>query len=160
MASGSGTKNVPNADESSNVGFTAPGQEGSIAGRPAPFNVRVDGANGNGKGAYATGALTRSNSRQDVYRGGMNLGGLAPVLPSLHGTVLQVGGGGLKGNTWEFFIQELTDYMGQQQMDRCDGRGGWYYHELGNSNGSNDCGDAGHSDAELDPMGLYWDGER
>ena len=77
----------------------------------------------------------------------MNLGGLAPVLPSLHGTVLQVGGGGLKGNTWEFFIQELTDYMGQQQMDRCDGRGGWYYHELGNSNGSNDCGSAGHSDA-------------
>ena len=59
----------------------------------------------------------------------MNLGGIAPVLPALHGTVLQVGNNGLYGKKWEFFIQQLTDTVGYQQCDGGGGNGGWYYQD-------------------------------
>ncbi len=63
----------------------------------------------------------------NVYLQGMNLGALSTLLPALAGTPVQVGGVGIQGQSWEWFIQQVTDYLGAEQIDRGCAGGGWYY---------------------------------
>ena len=55
------------------------------------------------------------------------------------GTVLRVGND-VKGQKWEWFVQQLTDYLAARQVD-CGGGGGWYYDD------ENGCAGANKSDS-------------
>ncbi len=75
-----------------------------------------------GRGAYTGGV------GNDTYYMGIMVGSIAPVLPALAGTHLQVGG--LRGTLWEVFVQQLTDYLAYMQIDGDAGSGGWYYNAI------------------------------
>lgn len=61
----------------------------------------------------------------NVYRTGMNTGAISTVLPALNGTQVKVGPG--RGQPWNWYIQQLVDYLGYQEIDGGCGKGGWYY---------------------------------
>ena len=76
------------------------------------------GGTANNQGGYARGSA-------NVYRMGVNLGGMATVLPALAGTPVSYGS--LRGTNWENYIQEMADQLGAQQIDGGCARGGWIY---------------------------------
>ncbi|MCB9523022.1 MAG: PKD domain-containing protein [Myxococcales bacterium] len=61
------------------------------------------------------------------YQQGITLGGLATTLPALAGVPIPVGHAGVRGHTFEWLIQQLTDYAGYMQIDSGCALGGWYY---------------------------------
>jgi hypothetical protein len=136
---GTGSVNISSADEATDgecgiqVLPNGSGRRGNC--------TRIPGTQ-NSKGAYTNGY---SNS---VYWQGVNLGSLASILPALAGTKLQSGG---LDQTWEFFIQELTDYIGYMQIDGSCGKGGWYYNAI---NGSTNCHYMDASTAQWGYIGL------
>lgn len=73
----------------------------------------------------------------NVYLTGMNTGAISTVLPALSGT--NVRAGIAAGQSWEWYVQQLVDYLGYQQADSGCANGGWYY-------GAVDSGDCRYSD--------------
>ncbi|MEE2787442.1 MAG: PKD domain-containing protein [Myxococcota bacterium] len=106
------------ADEENTCGYNVDGSD--------RFCNRIDDANS--KGAWAG-----HSSGYYVYRMGVNLGGLATVLPALAGTPLQVGRGGgdgnngINGRSWEWYTQQMVDLLGSHQIDLNCSKGGWLY---------------------------------
>ena len=124
-------RGIPGGEEETECGYTPDMQ--------VRVNCGLDGAGrldnpGENLGAYAKGTA-------NVYRMGVALGGLATVLPALNNTPLRVGNNNIRGGNWEWFIQQMVDQLGAQQIDCGDGEGGWLYGDF------NGCGNAGHSDA-------------
>jgi PKD repeat protein len=134
LARGTGRQNVVAEDEDNSCGYTA-------VGGVRRCN-RLAGTTDN-RGAYTNGV---SNN---TYYQGVTLGSLAPLLPALAGTPLQVGG--LAGMPYENFIQELTDWLGYMQIDSGCGRGGWLYSGI---NGAGGCNQMDASTAQWGYIGL------
>ncbi len=112
LNAGTGTTGINCADDrdATTKGYNAQGQE-------IPF-ARIAGTN-NCLGAYTGGYGNYT------YAQGMLLGGLATTLPTLARTNLQVGG--MAGVKWEYFIQEMSDFLGYMQVDGGVANGGWEY---------------------------------
>jgi hypothetical protein len=70
----------------------------------------------------------------NTYRTGMNTGAISTVLPALFGTQVKVGPA--RGQPWNWYVQQLVDYLGYQEIDGGCGKGGWYYTAF---NGNGDC---------------------
>ncbi len=87
----------------------------------------------------------------NIYRMGLRLGGLAPMLPALAGTPIRVGNGNIQGQTWEWLVQQTVDYLGYQQYDGGCARGGWLY---GTANGSGSCSASDGSTSQWAYIGL------
>ncbi|MCB9547572.1 MAG: PKD domain-containing protein [Myxococcales bacterium] len=83
---------------------------------------RIPGT-GDARGYYVGGGAS------SVYRMGMYLGGISTVLPALGGTPVQ--SGAAQGQKWEWFIQQLADYLGAQQIDGGSQSGTWCYADRG-----------------------------
>ncbi len=103
---GSGTVAVAAADEDNTCGF----------GRPACVHMARDQ-----RGAYVL-------SSNNVYYQGILTAGLSTMTPALAGTRVQVGTFANNASyTWEYFVQQMVDYLGYQQIDGGDANGGWLY---------------------------------
>ncbi|MBM4292761.1 MAG: hypothetical protein FJ138_16215, partial [Deltaproteobacteria bacterium] len=76
------------------------------------------------------GLFARSSN---VYLTGMNTGAISTVLPALSGTNVRTGIAA--GMPWEWYVQQLVDYLGYQQRDGGCANGGWYY----GAGGETDC---------------------
>lgn len=85
----------------------------------------------------------------NVYYTGMNTGAIATVLPALHGTTVKVGPAA--GAPWNWYVQQLVDYLGYQQIDGDCSRGGWYYSAF---NGGGHCGYSDTSTTQWAYIGL------
>ena len=111
LAAGTGYNGMNCADDrdANTKGYNANGTE-------VPFN-RIPGT-GDCRGMYSGGYGNYT------YAQGMLLGGLATTLPTLAGTNLQTGAPGMK---WEYFIQEMADWLGYMQVDGGVANGGWEY---------------------------------
>ncbi len=131
---GTGSQNVDAAAEDNTCGFQNNGNA---------RNCNPIAGTDNRRGAY-TGGTSNNTYRQGIYTGA-----IPPTLPSLAGTQLQVGG--LAGNTYEWFAQELTDWLAYMQIDGGCGKGGWYYTA---QNGSPSCGRMDASTAQWGYIGL------
>jgi PKD repeat protein len=94
-----------------------------------------------GQGIYAR--------HSNVYRTGQNTGAISTVLPALYGTKIKVGPGA--GKQWNWYVQELVDYLGYQQIDGGCGNGGWYY---GSTDGNGSCGASDLSTTQWAYIGL------
>lgn len=109
-----------NVSRGEGVGISAEDESdhcGYRAGSGSPqLCTRIAGTN-DGGGIYAR--------DHNVYRTGMNTGAIATVLPALSGTKVRVGPG--EGNSWEWYVQQLVDYLGYQQRDGGCAVGGWFY---------------------------------
>ena len=68
------------------------------------------------------------------YAQGMQLGGFATTLPALGGVRVQ--SGAAAGQTYEWLVQQVVDFLGAIQIDGGTGIGGWYYDYI---NGAADC---------------------
>ncbi len=90
---------------------------------------RIGGTNDN-RGAYGL-------SNAGVYANGLVGGAVPTVLPALAGTQIAADAGGVRGQTWEWYAQQLVDKVGYQQIDGGCGHGGWLY---GDFNGNGSCG--------------------
>ena len=126
--------NVEAADESNTCGYNGDGSERRCE--------RIEGTTDN-RGAIAVHA--------NVYYMGMNLGALATVLPALSGTPLQLGLDGVRGQSWEWYIQQAVDYLGWEQIDAGCSGGGWYYYRRA---GSQHCGYSDGSTSQWAYIGL------
>lgn len=93
----------------------------------------------------------RVRSSRSVYRIGLNLGGLATVLPALAGTPLVLGAQSVQGQPWEWYIQQVTDELGYMQYDGGCAKGGWLY---GPANGDGGCGNSDGSSTQWAYIGL------
>lgn len=138
LARGTGWVGINSADESDECELTVLSNGTNRRSTCTP----IPGTN-NSKGAYSNGV---SNN---VYYQGVTLSGLASALPGLAGSQLQTGG--LSHLSWEAFIQEMTDYMGYQQIDSGCAMGGWYYSAF---DGSGSCGYMDASTAQWGYIGL------
>ena len=94
---------------------------------PVEHACRRIPATADGQGAYSNGG------GNNVYYQGVTLGSLASLLPTLAGTPLQVGG--LAGQSYEYLIQQMADYLGAMQIDDGCSKGGFYYNQLDGSYG-------------------------
>ncbi len=94
-----------------------------------------------GQSAYLGNAVPRGG-HQINYVLGLYTGAVSTTLPALAGTRAQTGG--LRGQDWNWIVQQLVDGIGDNQIDGGCGRGGWLYHHF---NGDGDCasGDASTS---------------
>ncbi len=128
------TLGVEAGDESNQCGYNGDGS-------PRICN-RIPGTTDN-RGAIAV--------HHNVYYQGMNLGSLATVLPALAGTPLQLGQNGVRGQTWEWYIQQAVDYLGYEQIDAGCSGGGWYYYR---ASGSRHCGYSDGSTSQWAYIGL------
>ncbi len=117
-----GAPGVPQADEVNTCGYDNPfGNQ---------LNCNPIANTDNGLGVYI-------GADSGTYGMGMAMGGLTTVLPVLAGTPIQTGP--WRGRSWEWLVQEVTDWMGRIQIDSNSGIGGWYYHEIDDGNcGYND----------------------
>ncbi len=131
---GTGTRNVSAGDEANTCGFENNGNA---------RNCNPIAGTDNSRGAY-TGGTSNNSYRQGIYTGA-----IPPTLPSLAGTQLQLGG--LAGNNWEWFAQEMTDYLAYMQINSGCGAGGWYYTA---QNGSPGCHTMDASTAQWGYIGL------
>jgi hypothetical protein len=128
-------RGIPGGEEQTECGYTPDGQVRFECGLEGQGRLDNPGEN---LGAYAKGSA-------NVYRMGVALGGLATVLPALNNTPLRVGHNNIRGGMWEWYIQQMVDQLGAQQIDdnnqlTCPGAGGWLYQDY------NGCGPAAHSD--------------
>ena len=88
-----------------------------------------------------------------VYMTGLGLGALSTLLPALAGTPVQTGhsNNSVKTKPWEWYVQEMVDWLGYMQHDSGCALGGWRYTEyLGNSG----CGEMDASTAQWGYIGL------
>lgn len=94
----------------------------------------------------------------NTYYYGLNLGGLATVLPALAGTPMRRGGAGVVGQKWEWYIQQVADGVGYGQYDEGCARGGWLYEVTnwgnGNANGGPPCNHSDGSTTQWAYIGL------
>ena len=95
------------------------------------------------------GLYTGGNS--GVYVNAKVLGAFATLLPALAGTPLQEGSASVRGKTFEWYIQQLTDYVGYMQIDAGCAVGGWYYY---NRSGSQACSQSDASTSQWAYIGL------
>ena len=130
---------IPGGEESNQCGYNNNQQ--------AVTCNRIAGTTDN-RGAYAGG-----DSR--VYVNGVNTGGLSPALAVLGNTPIQHGGGSINGQPWQWYIQQMVDKLGGQQidgaMDHCS-MGGWLYNDW-NGNGHH-CGWSDGSTTQWAYIGL------
>lgn len=112
---GAGTVGVNAVDEDNTHGFDI------VNGVKRDHRINRLAGTTDGQGAY-------SSRGTGVYQMGINAGGVATVLASLAGTRIQIGP--LAGNLWEWFGQQMVDFLGQQQIDYGSGYGSWYYHDV------------------------------
>lgn len=131
---GTGRQGAQANDEENTCGFDQNGN--------AVFCNPIPGTD-DGLGAYTGG---HSNN---TYRQGIFTGAFPPLLPALAGTHLQVGG--LRGQTYEWFAQELTDWMARMQINDGCGKGGWIY---GVQDGAPGCTTMDASTAQWGYIGL------
>ncbi|MBU1431031.1 PKD domain-containing protein, partial [Myxococcota bacterium] len=110
----SGWRNVEAADDDDTCGFTA-------AGAVKRCN-RIAGTD-DSRSAYA------HNYNNYTYVGGMDLAALSTLLSVFKDTPVQVST--FSGNTWQWYIQQMVDYVGWMQIDSCNGAGGWLYTSQG-----------------------------
>jgi hypothetical protein len=82
--------------------------------------VRIGGTT-DGRGAY-------TSRGGGTYQMGINGGAIATCLPSMAGTRIQ--NGPLAGNRFEWYAQQLTDYLGWMQLDGGAAYGSWYYNNV------------------------------
>ncbi len=92
-------------------------------------------------GAYLGNALPRGGHKVN-YVMGLYTGAAATTLPALAGTRAQTGG--LRGQDWNWIIQQAVDIIGDNQIDGGCSRGGWLYHHF-NGDGGCSAGDASTS---------------
>ena len=134
-------------DASDVVGLAA-GEEQNTCGynadRTQRLCNRIAGTAGENQGAEI-------RNSQGVYQMGLNLGGIATVLPALAGTPLRRGNGGVVGQKWEWYIQQATDLLGYAQYDGACAMGGWLY---GVANGAGDCNASDASTSQWAYIGL------
>jgi hypothetical protein len=133
MAGSGGLSGIPGGEEANTCGYNPNGTERECQ--------RIGGTADN-RGAYARGST-------NVYRMGVNLGGLATVLPALAGTYISYGD--LRGQAWEYYIQQFADKLGAQQIDGGCSRGGWIY---GDYDGSAACNVSDASTTQWAYIGL------
>lgn len=130
------TRGLPGGEEDNTCGWLPDGSERRCN--------RIAGTAGNNVGAYALGSA-------NVYVMGVQTGGLATVLPALAGTPVVYGGNGIRGQKWEWYIQQLADQIGAQQIDGGCGKGGWLY---GDFNGNGACSASDASTSQWSYIGL------
>jgi cysteine-rich repeat protein len=111
---GSSTMAVPAIDEASTFGFRRNAQNQLVDDTMVRLPNTV-----NGRGAMAT------QRGPTVYITGIDLGGMSAALPALAGTSIQVGA--QAGQKYEWFLQEMIDYLGLMQGDGGSFYGSWYY---------------------------------
>ena len=92
-------------------------------------------------GAYLGNAIPRGG-HQVNYVLGLYTGAVATTLPALAGTRAQTGG--LRGQDWNWILQQLVDGIGDNQIDGGCSKGGWLYHHF-NGDGSCSSGDSSTS---------------
>ena len=127
----SGHTGINNADEDNTCGYR---------NRNQVRCNRIAGTNDR------TGIYARSSN---TYRTGMNTGAISTVLPALFGTQIKVGN--VSGQQWNWYVQQMVDYLGYQQIDSGCGKGGWYYHAY---DGSGSCGASDLSTTQWAYIGL------
>ncbi|MEZ4434715.1 MAG: PKD domain-containing protein [bacterium] len=108
-------------DASDFVGMAA-GEEDNTCGYNADLSVRRC----NRIAGTVDNRAAEIRNSQGVYQMGLNLGGVATVLPALAGTPLMRGNLGA-GQKWEWYIQQASDLVGYAQIDGACAMGGWYY---------------------------------
>ncbi|MEE2644289.1 MAG: PKD domain-containing protein [Myxococcota bacterium] len=125
LAARTGIGNVDGADEENTCGY-----RGNRAIESANCPVSPIPGTDDGVGVYV-------NSTTNVYRTGMNTGAISTILSTLADTRVQVGVA--RGQTWQWFVQQMVDWLGYQQRNSGCAKGGWYY-QVGDS------GDCRYSD--------------
>jgi PKD repeat protein len=125
------------AEDESNLCRLVPG------GNPVEQACRRLAGTADSRGAYSNGG------GDNVYYQGVTLGSLASLLPTLAGTRLQVGG--LRGQTYEYLIQQMADLLGAMQIDGGCAGGGFYYNRL---DGNYDCVYSDGSTSQWGYIGL------
>jgi hypothetical protein len=133
LSSRAGMQPIANGEETNECGYNPNGTERVCQ--------RIGGTADN-QGGHA-------NHSENVYRMGVNLGGLATVLPALAGTPLR--SGAHAGQTWEWYIQQMTDQLGYQQIDGGCSEGGWIYDDR---NGAEGCSVSDGSTSQWAYIGL------
>jgi hypothetical protein len=98
--------------------------------------------------ADSQGAYTNGGG-DNIYYQGTTLGSMASILPTMVGTRMQVGG--LRGQTYEYLIQQMADLLGAMQIDGGCAGGGFYYNRL---DGDYDCGYSDGSTSQWGYIGL------
>ncbi len=109
---------LPSADEANTCGYQ---------GNVAITNCSVDRNSSTSIPAADDGMGYYLQGNNLIYLTGMNLGGLTPNLRVLNGTTVQVGSE--KGVPWNYFVQQMVDYLGYQQIDGGCAKGGWLYYD-------------------------------
>ncbi len=133
LSANGGLRGIPGGEEENSCGYNPDGTDRTCN--------RLAGT-ANNQGGYARGSA-------NVYRMGVNLGGMATVLPALAGTPVSYGA--LRGTNWENYIQEMADQLGAQQIDGGCARGGWIY---GDYDGSAGCNTSDASTSQWAYIGL------
>ncbi len=108
---------------------------------------RIAGTNDN-RGAEIGGAHRRGGHYTN-YVQGMYMGSLATVLPAVAGTRIQTGD--QRGQPWNWYQQQLVDYMGANQIDGGCGKGAWLYHD---HHGDGNCSTGDGSSTQWAYIGL------
>lgn len=112
---GTGFYTIPAEDEDLRCRYAADGVTQINCARIAGTDDR--------RGLYLGGGAS------STYRMGMYLGGISTILPALGGTPVQIGAA--QGQTWEWLVQQATDYMGAMQVDGGTQSGVWCYADRG-----------------------------
>jgi hypothetical protein len=112
---GTGFYTIPAEDEDLRCRYAADGVTQVNCARIAGTDDR--------RGLYLGGGAS------STYRMGMYLGGISTILPALGGTPVQIGAA--QGQTWEWLVQQATDYMGAMQVDGGSQSGVWCYADRG-----------------------------
>ena len=111
LVSRSGIGNVGGDDEENTCGYRGNRELSPPACPTEPIPGTDDGV-----GIYV-------NGTSNVYRTGMNTGAVSTILSSLADTRVQVGVA--RGQTWQWFVQQMVDWLGYQQRESGCAKGGW-----------------------------------
>ena len=117
LTSGANVAGVPAMDEDNTCGYDA---VTNAQNRCARLGGTTDQ-----RGAY-------SSRGAGTYQMGINGGAVATCLPSMAGTRIQ--NGPLAGNRYEWFAQQMADYLGYAQGDGGAFYGSWYYNPVDTAN--------------------------
>ena len=136
LARGTALVAINAADESNLCHLNRAANPVESACRRVPGTADSQGAYSNGGG-------------DNIYYQGVTLGSMASLLPTMVGTRMQVGG--LRGQTYEYLIQQMADLLGAMQIDGGCAGGGFYYNRL---DGDYSCGYSDGSTSQWGYIGL------
>ncbi len=135
MARGGGIRGIAGGEEANTCGWANGNNERQCNRIPGTADNR--------------GVFLGENS--GVYANGLFLGGMAAQLAALDGTKVMADKGDLRGQTYEWVVQQMVDKVGYQQIDGGCGNGGWLY---GDFNGAGSCGHSDGSTSQWSYIGL------